>query len=168
MKKRACVYYITDGEFVKIGVTKDLETRLNTLQTGNARELKVLAVIYPKAPYIEEAALHYIYKDKRIRGEWYDIKNEVEEIIKSQKEHEQALKMQEETTVSKNKKVEGYLSLDDICELFHISRTVGQRLISTKDFPAMTVISGKPRVSEAEFDEYVKQRMKKGKNLLEE
>lgn len=39
------VYFISDGEFLKIGIASDLDRRLTQLQTGNARELTVVSVI---------------------------------------------------------------------------------------------------------------------------
>ena len=32
-----CVYFITDGEYIKIGIAASLPNRVRQLQTGNAR-----------------------------------------------------------------------------------------------------------------------------------
>lgn len=66
------IYYISDGEYVKIGYTADtrtLRTRLSTLQIGNARPL-VLMMLMPGS--IEaEGNIHNIHADQRVRGEWF-------------------------------------------------------------------------------------------------
>ena len=43
------IYFLSDGEYIKIGYTKqDVYSRINSLQTANARELKkmVLFILY--------------------------------------------------------------------------------------------------------------------------
>lgn len=52
--------------FVKIGQTRDLKTRLSTLQTASPTELEVLLT----TP-IDEGALHRFFAPCRTRGEWF-------------------------------------------------------------------------------------------------
>lgn len=84
------VYFITDGEYVKIG--KGLPfNRMKSCQTGNPRRLKILFTI----PVGEEAkggeywwratpgkpaeeALHQMFKHYHILGEWFDILDRVD------------------------------------------------------------------------------------------
>lgn len=79
------VYLITDGEYVKIGVAKDVFARIQDLQIGNARKLTL--IIYEKFAnaYEIECMLHSKFSNKRIIGEWFDIFDEVKK-IKSIKE----------------------------------------------------------------------------------
>lgn len=65
------IYFITDGEFVKIGYTdnEDLAPRLAALQTANARELRVVGTIPGGADV--EATLHRVFGALRVRGEWF-------------------------------------------------------------------------------------------------
>lgn len=67
------VYFVSDGRYVKIGVSKDVYKRVNQMQTGNSSLLKVVSVIKTHAPYLVEYALHEILKTRQISGEWYDI-----------------------------------------------------------------------------------------------
>jgi len=77
------IYFITDGEFVKIGIANNPIERLLTLQIGNARELKPLFTIpiYKRLSYFRdnyvandlELFLHKGFGDNHIRGEWFDI-----------------------------------------------------------------------------------------------
>lgn len=70
------VYFIRAGNNgpIKIGVADNVEKRVETLQTGNAVELIVIAVIKcssRSAAFNKEAAFHKMFASKRIRGEWF-------------------------------------------------------------------------------------------------
>lgn len=81
-----CVYFVTDGEFVKIGIAKLFAKRLGGLQTGSPREIKPLCVCmfddYIWAQKYEKL-LHDYFTDKHVRGEWFKID---EKDIKAAKE----------------------------------------------------------------------------------
>lgn len=71
-----CVYFISDGRYIKIGKATFLERRLNSLQTSNARELKPLCVcILKNAREAEkyENIFHNYFSDRNVRGEWFSI-----------------------------------------------------------------------------------------------
>lgn len=69
-----CVYFITDGEFIKIGIASDLDRRLSQLQTGNPRELRVLYIIechdMSEARSLE-TYLHQRLRDRCVLNEWF-------------------------------------------------------------------------------------------------
>lgn len=67
------VYFISDGEYCKIGVTYNLDKRLKQLQTGNPKELKIIHSIRTRHPYELENELHNIFRTKNTRYEWFDI-----------------------------------------------------------------------------------------------
>ena len=70
------VYFISDGEYVKIGVSNDVDKRLADLQTSNARPLKVVCLICcnsQKDAYSLERYLHFVYSRFKIQYEWFDI-----------------------------------------------------------------------------------------------
>lgn len=71
------IYFISDGEYIKIGFTEDddAEKRLNALQTGNARELRLIGVI-PGDKSVERI-LHNVLGSLRARGEWFRISDHV-------------------------------------------------------------------------------------------
>ena len=67
------VYFITDGNAVKIGYSKhfDAKARISQLQTANPRTLTVLGVIsHGTREY--ERQLHRRLKRYKMRGEWFD------------------------------------------------------------------------------------------------
>ena len=80
------VYFISDGEFIKIGVAESIEKRLKQIQTGNPRNLNVLFSIPCRAAgytYCEytrkdyaldlERFLHQGFGEYHVQGEWFKI-----------------------------------------------------------------------------------------------
>lgn len=68
------IYFISDGEFIKIGKSNNVNRRLRELQTANPRELKLLKVIECKnetAAFELEVFLHKILQSTHQNGEWY-------------------------------------------------------------------------------------------------
>ncbi len=68
-----CVYFITDGEFVMIGVTENLVKRIAALQTANPRKLELLNVVETENPFQLESALHKVFQHRNVGYEWFDI-----------------------------------------------------------------------------------------------
>ena len=131
------VYFITDGRYVKIGVSNNPEQRLHTLQTANASKLSLLKVVPSDNPYSLEAALHEHYADKHVNQEWYDILGDFK------------------------KKELNYLTLKDIEKLLNISHATAYKLMQDPKFPAIRI--GKSiRVNESDFYNYMD--LKKGLN----
>lgn len=64
-----CVYFVRAGEHVKIGVTKDVGERLDSLRTGCAHRLTLLAAILGDSTL--ERALHERFSHLRGEGEWF-------------------------------------------------------------------------------------------------
>lgn len=82
-ENKSNVYFISDGEFVKIGVAQDYEKRLNVLQIGNARELKVLGILpceNNNIAYKVESCLHMYFYKYRKTGEWFDILHKLKDV----------------------------------------------------------------------------------------
>lgn len=66
------IYLISDDRYIKIGITKNIKNRINSIQHGNPDA----NIIYYK--YIEnyvniEKILHEKYKSKKIKGEWFKL-----------------------------------------------------------------------------------------------
>ena len=80
--KGGYVYFITDGQYVKIGTTNDLDRRLKFLQTGNPRELSILYSVFCSNPFQTETMYHKLFKNKHIFNEWYDIKDTICGLVK--------------------------------------------------------------------------------------
>ena len=71
--KSGYVYFITDGELVKIGCSKNVNLRLMELQVGNGNALTILKTIFVENRFKVEAAMHDIFANRRVHGEWFDI-----------------------------------------------------------------------------------------------
>lgn len=74
------VYFISDGEFVKIGVAENPKKRLLELQVGNARKLNIICQIPTKSKkdaHFLEKHLHYEYAAFAKNGEWFNILNHI-------------------------------------------------------------------------------------------
>lgn len=73
---KAFVYFITDGEFVKIGKAVDPYRRLSGIQTGNPKKCSIIAAIPCRSPGDANQLEHYLhvcYSSARAEGEWFDI-----------------------------------------------------------------------------------------------
>lgn len=68
-----CIYFVTDGEYVKIGLTHNFTLRLAELQTANPRRLRVIQTYLTLYPAQEEAAVHRALTRFRVRGEWFKL-----------------------------------------------------------------------------------------------
>ena len=77
------IYFIVDEEcrFVKIGISRNPESRVKDLQSGNPIRLEV-AYHFP-GDGEGEKELHRYLKDYRTIGEWFRVKDELEEFLNS-------------------------------------------------------------------------------------
>lgn len=73
------VYFITDGELIKIGYSGAPEVRLSDLQTHSGRELEILKTI--PGTYEDERRLHTQFSHLRVRGEWFQSDPELLDFI---------------------------------------------------------------------------------------
>lgn len=83
-KIKAYVYFISDGEYIKIGKANSIKNRIKSLQTGNARKLFVKFILPCEGEFVAkllEGELHEYYASKRLEGEWFDIMNEVDDTV---------------------------------------------------------------------------------------
>ena len=69
------VYFISDGNSVKIGFSKCVRHRVRALQTCNANILTVLRV-YKGDKFLEEK-FHKSLSEYRVNGEWFTISKKV-------------------------------------------------------------------------------------------
>jgi predicted GIY-YIG superfamily endonuclease len=77
MKDRTVyIYFIQSGYgAIKVGMAKNPEKRLANMQTSIPKSLRLLAAIpLPdrKSARALERELHDLFKDERIRGEWFN------------------------------------------------------------------------------------------------
>lgn len=64
------IYFVTDGEYLKIGYTdNDVSRRIASLQSGNARKLELVGTI--EGSKEAEHVLHCVFREFRVSGEWF-------------------------------------------------------------------------------------------------
>jgi len=85
------VYMVSDGDFVKIGVTSNIKKRINSIGVGNPRKLTLLDLdrvgSNKDGAYKKEAFMHDKFKQHNVRGEWFS-KAAIEEFLKTQNKKE--------------------------------------------------------------------------------
>ena len=72
------VYFIQNSRLghIKIGVANDVEKRLSSLQNANSVRLNVIKIVLcdsRKEAFLLEEKLHFLFKENRLMGEWFDI-----------------------------------------------------------------------------------------------
>lgn len=70
------VYFFRCRDKVKIGRTKDVVGRFETIKTASPYEVENLGCIEVKDSNRLEQDIHYKFRDKRKSGEWFKITNE--------------------------------------------------------------------------------------------
>ena len=72
------VYLISDlnNYTYKIGISKNPEDRIKSLQTGNDRILKIIHKVLCENYFDVERALHNKYGFLKINGEWFNLTSE--------------------------------------------------------------------------------------------
>ena len=77
LDENGCIYLISDGEFTKIGATTySVGKRLNELQTGNAKHLRLLGHYEVRNKLSTESFLHKTYETHKVRGEWFKLSDQ--------------------------------------------------------------------------------------------
>ncbi len=78
-RKRGFVYFITDGEAMKIGFSHWPEKRIGDLQVGHSKPLSIVASF---AGYMhEEQELHRRFSSLCVQGEWFAPAQELTDFI---------------------------------------------------------------------------------------
>jgi hypothetical protein len=77
------IYFVTDGNFTKIGATTyNVDKRLVELQTGNAKKLSVIGFYEVDNKITTERYLHELFNDRNILNEWFDLSlSDINEIL---------------------------------------------------------------------------------------
>ena len=73
--RQQSIYFIKQGEYVKIGYSAGIKDRLKGLQTGSPEELEVLATEH--GDKLTEKWLHMLFEKQHYRGEWFKLDDEL-------------------------------------------------------------------------------------------
>lgn len=83
------VYFISDGEYVKIGKSTKPNTRLSNLQVGNPRKLSILYCLEVDDSTEKELCqdpekfFQEMFVDFKVSGEWYRLDDVLKFILKA-------------------------------------------------------------------------------------
>jgi hypothetical protein len=73
------IYFISDGDSIKIGRSKDVTARMKDLSCGSARPLSLIASVNGHSKH--ESKVHAELADYRLNGEWFADCQEVRSAI---------------------------------------------------------------------------------------
>ena len=80
LKSVSVVYFIKNGNRVKIGTTKDVQSRIKSFRVANPNNLKLLATIVGGREL--ERELHEKFSSCHIIGEWFNLSPDILDYIK--------------------------------------------------------------------------------------
>lgn len=72
------VYFLKSGQHIKIGVSNNVNSRIQTLQTGNPHEFELIGAIPQLArtqAFEIESKFHHYFRSARKQGEWFHLPN---------------------------------------------------------------------------------------------
>lgn len=81
--KGSFVYFITDGEAIKIGKANNPKSRLSGLQTSHHKPLRIIHLTPGGEAF--ERELHFKFSHLRIRGEWFRDHKDLHDFIRKDK-----------------------------------------------------------------------------------
>jgi hypothetical protein len=84
----------------KVGVSKNPNKRIKSMETGNPDDLIILYVYNSKKSYVIEKTLHRLYQQYHVKLEWFSLPtNEVENFLINCKKIDDNLKYLEENKI---------------------------------------------------------------------
>lgn len=67
------IYLLESNGYYKLGRASNLQSRLNSIQVGNPMPVRLLSRAYSFYPEKDEKVMHQMFKDFKVRGEWYKL-----------------------------------------------------------------------------------------------
>ncbi len=76
------IYVMQCKNYVKFGYSQNPNSRIKELQTGNPFKIHLLLKVNYNCVSSIEKEIHRYFKEKRERGEWFKIDEEVKDFVK--------------------------------------------------------------------------------------
>ena len=70
------IYLVHCEGFYKIGIATNLRKRVSNIQTSNPFKVTLVAYTKTENVFADELELHELFKDKRVRGEWFKLNDD--------------------------------------------------------------------------------------------
>ena len=80
------VYLVKDSKYYKIGLTTNPKQRLQDIRSTNITA-EIVFLFETENMYLLEKELHGFFKEKRVVGEWFELTEEEQEVIKNSKKN---------------------------------------------------------------------------------
>ena len=74
------LYFLTDGNTIKIGRTGNPKERLSSLQVSNSNKLRFIKIFHNRGDY--EFLIHAIFYELRLNGEWFKDDGQIRSYIR--------------------------------------------------------------------------------------
>ena len=71
--KSGNIYILESSGYYKIGITKNIKSRLNSLQTANPNKIKLVHSKFISNYDEHECFLHQVFNNSKKNGEWFDL-----------------------------------------------------------------------------------------------
>lgn len=119
------IYFLSDGEHVKIGFSDDVKKTVAHIQTSNPKKLSVELII--DGDYAFEQKIHNDLKEFSVKGEWFYYSDSVREYIHKLKSGDLRwslgfLKQEIELNAFKKARTNAGLSLNDVSEILGLTK----------------------------------------------
>jgi len=77
------IYFIRRGEFVKIGLTINLENRIREIKRNSPETIIIIKFYETDDMVKEEIKWHHVFDSKRMTGEWFELDDDDAEYIRA-------------------------------------------------------------------------------------
>lgn len=119
------IYFLSDGEYVKIGFSDNVTKRISQIQTANPKDLSVELII--DGDYAFEQKIHNDLKEFSVKGEWFYYSDSVKKYIDKLKSRDLRwslgfLKQEIELNALKKARINAGLSLNDVSEILGLTK----------------------------------------------
>ena len=119
------IYFIGHTDYIKIGYTNDIKSRLSKLQVSCPIKLKVLGLV--EGDRDEEKKYHNMFKSISCSGEWFEYNEELQSFIDKLNDNllwEYGFKKDESSPIGiiKQCRLEKKLSMEELAEKLGITK----------------------------------------------
>lgn len=67
------IYIMRCGEFVKVGIARNVKIRLSNIQSSTPYQVQLVKSFYHPYARKREHEIHTLFMDYHVRGEWFKI-----------------------------------------------------------------------------------------------
>lgn len=119
------IYFLSDGENIKVGYSENVKKRINSIQVANPKKLSAELVI--EGDYFLEQKIHLDLQEYRVNGEWFYISDAVKTYIDKLRDKDLRWKLgligqKSEINALRNARLEAQYCLEDVANDLGITK----------------------------------------------